>query len=715
MKAALLAMLCACRSQAAVPEVPPDNQVWLSDAQMTAAGVRVEVAADKELPRTLSLTGKVAFDDMHVTHVYSPVTGRIARVLAKPGAHIARGTPLVAIMSPDVGGAFADVVKAQADLQASEADFRREQRLSTEDATSKRSLEAAQDAFRRASAEYARSEQRAAQLSAGNVNMITQEYVLRAPIEGDVITRTATPGAEVAGQYSGGTAPELFTIGDIKDVWVTADVPEAEIARVKLGQPVEVKVVAYPGRLFRGKVEQIAATVDPVLRTARIRCELANADEALKPEMFATVDVLEAPEHRIVVPRDAVVAVNEATYVFVETGARTDGRHVFEREPVDVAPEREGVIPVTRGIRAGDRIVVDGSISRDQPNDEVWPSPQQLAAANITTAKVEQRAVDDAVAIGARLAFDDTKIAHVFSPVNGRVTRVIAQLGQRVTVGSPLAAITSPDLATFLSDVAKADADRVQAGHEVQRQRELVDAGVGAKRDLETAEAAERKAVAEYDRAKQLAQLLKSSNYDAVNQEYILRSPIAGEVLARHVGPGLEVQGQYANGGSSSNVLELFTIGDSDPLWVIGEVYELDLARVREGDDITIEYGGKTTHGTVDWISDVLDPTSHTAKVRCVIANPQHLLRPEMYARAEIHVPGGAALGVPRNALLRVDGATYVFVRTGERKPDGGVVFERRRVKANLDSAATWVPVTSGLKPDEVVAVDHSVLLLGML
>ncbi|HEY1815592.1 MAG TPA: efflux RND transporter periplasmic adaptor subunit [Kofleriaceae bacterium] len=710
--------LAACGGASGARETQPDDEVWLSPQQMAKAAIRVAEAQAKPIAQAIRVAGRIAFDGLHATHVFSPVTGRVTRVLAKPGDRVVKGAPLVAILSPDVGTAFSDTVKAQADLQASQLDYEREQRLLREDATSQRSFEAAQDAYRRATAEYERAKQRASLLRSGATSSVTQEYILRSFIDGEVIARSASPGVEVAGQYSGGNAIELFTVGDIKRVWVYADIQDVDAPVVHAGDAVEIRVVAYPGRVFHGTIDLVASTVDPVLRTVRVRCSLANDGEELKPEMFATVSIVQPPQDVIAVPHDGVVAINEATYVYVESGMRPDGRLVFKRRAVTAGDERDGLIPILDGVSAGERVVIEGSVSPEQPNDEVWPTQKQLDEGHITTAKVGRKDIDDAVSIGARLAFDDTRISHVFSPVNGRITRVLAQPGQHVTKGTPLVAITSPDLGSYLADVAKADADHTQAQHEYQRQEELYDAGVGAKRDLEAADDALRKAEAELQRAEQLTELLAPQDYDTVTQEYLLRSPIAGEVISRHATPGLEVQGQYANGGSSSNVAELFTIGDLGKLWVLGDVYELDLPRITEGDDVTIRvsaYPGKEIHGRVDWVADVLDPVQHTAKVRCIIDNPDRLLKPEMYERVDIQVPGKDMVVVPRAALMRVDGETIAFVETGEKKPDGGVVFKRRKVIARLDDNAPLVPITSGLAVGETVAVEHSLMLLGML
>jgi len=288
-----------------------------------------------------------------------------------------------------------------------------------------------------------------------------------------------------------------------------------------------------------------------------------------------------------------------------------------------------------------------------------------------------------------------------------------------VMKGTPQLAISSPEVGQFVADVVKAEAALVAAEHEYQRQKDLYSFAApvhaGTLKDLETAEDNWRKAKAELDRARQKTQLLKAGSVDVVNQEYVLRSPIAGEVIARMANPGLEVQGQYAIGG---NVAELFTIGETDKLWVLGDVYEMDRPHINEGDEVSLKVGAypdKSFRGVVDWVADVLDPVLHTAKVRCVIDNPEHLLKPEMYESLRISVPGKHILAIPRQALIRLDNETVVFVATGQRRPDGTVVFKRRKVVANEVIEGDLVPVLGGLKDGEIVAVDHSVLLLGML
>jgi cobalt-zinc-cadmium efflux system membrane fusion protein len=698
---------------------PPEDEVWLSQDQIDIAGIRIAEASEKELPRALSVGGKVDFDDLRVTHVFSPVAGRVTRVLARPGQRLDKGDPLMVVISPDVGEAFADLVKAQADLLSSEAEFHRQARLFEERATARREFEASDDDFRKARAEYDRAQKKASMLRSGELNVVTQEYTLKSFIDGEVIARNVNPGIEVQGQYSGGSPNELFTIGDIKKVWVFADVPDRDLPNVQPGNDVEIQVIAWPGRIFRGKVDWISSEVDPDLRTGRIRSVIANEDEALKPEMLATVSILQPPVRRLAVPADVVVRLNESTFVFVESGRLQDGRRIFKRRRVIAGSERAGLVPILDGIKAGERVVTEGVVSLQKPRDEVWVTSRQLDDAHITVAIVQEHDVQNGIALGGRLAFDDLRVSHVFSPVNGRITSVLARLGQRVERGSPLLAISSPDVGQFASDVLKAEADLTAAQHEYKRQKELYSyaPGVhaGTLTDLESAEANWRKARAELDRARQKTQLLESGTVDRVSQDFILRSPIEGEVVARMANPGLEIQGQYSNG---NNVVELFTIGNTDKLWVLGDVYEMDRPHINEGDEVTLRVAAwpdKIFHGSVDWVSDVLDPELHTARVRCIIDNSEHLLRPEMYESLRVEVPAKRTLAIPREALLRVGRETVVFVATGKVRPDGAIIFKRRTVAANEEVTGDLIPVRNGLAAGETIAVEHSILLLGML
>jgi cobalt-zinc-cadmium efflux system membrane fusion protein len=342
------------------------------------------------------------------------------------------------------------------------------------------------------------------------------------------------------------------------------------------------------------------------------------------------------------------------------------------------------------------------------PAGQVWLTPQQVKDAQIEVQTVALQDVDDTILTSGRVALEDVRSAHVFSPVTGRVARIAAELGQRVKKGDSLAVIESPDIGNVASDVAKADADLIAAEHDYKRRKDLFEQKAGSAADLETAEDNWRKARAESERARQKAFLLRAGNVDAVSQTYTLASPIEGEVLMRNINPGIEVQGQYGGGTAQ----ELFTIGELDKVWVLADLYEMDLARVHVGSPAVVtvvSYKDKTFSGQVDWVSGMLDPATRTAKVRCTFDNPDRLLRPEMYATMQISVDQKKALAIPRSALLRLGEYKVVFVELGET--DGRVRFERVPVDVDEGEASQWLEVKHGIDAGQRVVVSGAILL----
>ena len=358
----------ACRSAPASPieARPQGGEVWLSSQQLRDARVSVAAVEARTGGDTLRAAGRIAFDDLMVAHVFSPVTGKVTRILADPGQPVRKGAPLATIQSPDVGIALSDLGKARADLQAADHDFHRQMELYQAHAGSQRDYEAAEDNFEKARAEMERARQKVRLFREGTADAVTQEFTLRAPIDGDVIARNVNPGAEVQGQYAGGTAVELFTVGKLDRLWVVADIFEMDLGRVKLGAQVSIQAVAYPEQTFVGTVDWISDTLDPLSRTARIRCAIPNRDHRLKPEMYVTalIGVAEAGPV-LALPRTAVLRMADQNIVFVADGDTVDRRHRFLRRVVELDEQgHDGgdVVAILRGLSPGELVVTSGSI-----------------------------------------------------------------------------------------------------------------------------------------------------------------------------------------------------------------------------------------------------------------------------------------------------------------------------------------------------------------
>jgi cobalt-zinc-cadmium efflux system membrane fusion protein len=321
----------------------------------------VSAVGEQPFDDAVVTSGHVSLDDLRSGHVFSPVSGRVVRIAAQLGQRVKKGEPLAVIESPDVGNAVSDLNKAQADLIAAEHDYRRKKDLSAQQAASAADVENAEDNYRRAKAEIERARLKTALLRAGNVDAVSQTYTLVSPLDGEVLLRNISPGVEVQGQYSGGSAQELFTIGEVDKVWVFGDLYEVDLGRVQVGAPAVVSVVTYPGKQLRGQVDWVSGMLDPSTRTARVRCTFDNPGGLLRPEMYATVQIAVAQKRALAIPRDAVVRLGEYRVVFLGLGER-EGHVEFERTPVDVEEIGSGPwVAVTHGLTAGQRVVVRGA------------------------------------------------------------------------------------------------------------------------------------------------------------------------------------------------------------------------------------------------------------------------------------------------------------------------------------------------------------------
>jgi membrane fusion protein, heavy metal efflux system len=352
----------ACRHPATeAPALqPPENQVWLPPEQ--ASGLRLAIIRTQDVQDMLRVGGRVTFDDLRISHVFSPVTGRVVKLLAGPGDRLQKGAPLALISSPDIGSAWSDVVKARADLDASQREYQRQKELYEAHAGPLRDLEAAESAYKKAKAELERAESKARLLRTGPEKG-GEDYVLRAPIEGEVVARNANPGMEVQGQYSGGTSVELYTVGELDQVLVMGDLHEQEMSAVKVGVDVEVRVVSAPDHVFPGKVDWVSPSLDPTTHTAKVRIRVANLERQLKAEMYATVSIPLMLPPSVALPRGALLHLGDQTVVFVALGESPDRRLRFERRRVQVQEDVSGdLYPVLGGLNAGETVVVEGAL-----------------------------------------------------------------------------------------------------------------------------------------------------------------------------------------------------------------------------------------------------------------------------------------------------------------------------------------------------------------
>ena len=351
--------------------MPPDIAVATGEQmqQITVAQV-----TERTLEVERETTGKVAFNEERMTPVFTPYAGRVLEVSASKGAVVQSGQPLLTIESPDLVAAQNDLAAARSDenkariaLDAAQKVAERARSLHEREALATKDLQLAEadlsrakDELRRAEAAVKFVESRLALfgkdaghlIETSNSSGPDRRVVIRAPINGTIIERKVGKG-----QYVKSDNPDpLFMISDLSTVWVIADVFESYLAKIHVGQSVEITVPAYPERRFPARVSFINPTVDNETRTIHVRCSVPNPGGFLKPDMFARINIGTAsPQPVAVVPTGAIFTKGADSFVFVEESPKRFRRH-------QVKPGRaiDNVTIIEEGLRSGERVATRG-------------------------------------------------------------------------------------------------------------------------------------------------------------------------------------------------------------------------------------------------------------------------------------------------------------------------------------------------------------------
>ena len=324
--------------------------------------------------------GQIAFNEDASTVVLTPFSGRVTRLIARIGDDVKRGDPLFEIDSPEVVQAQTDLIaalhgveKAKAQLSLTQRTLDRQTALLKDKATSQREVDQAHNDFAAAESDLAtangtlmaaRNRLRViVGRDASEVERVERErsvnplITINAPIDGTIIARKVGPG-----QYVRSDAGDpLYSIADLSTMWLKANVPESEIANVRVGQEIEVKVTAIPDRVFKARISAIGAASDAATRRIVVRSEIPNPDRLLRSEMFASFKITIGSSAALpVVPVEAIVRDGEQASVWVEREPQ-----VFRRRKVTRGLESNGRVQVLDGIAAGEQVVGRGAIFVD--------------------------------------------------------------------------------------------------------------------------------------------------------------------------------------------------------------------------------------------------------------------------------------------------------------------------------------------------------------
>ncbi len=335
-----------------------DTPTVFSVPAQQMAHVQVVQVETTNLPQVLRLPGSVEYNLFATTPVITQVGGPVTRVLVFPGEHVQMGQPMMEVTSPDYAQMRDNYIKARDSFELAQKYDRRAQDLYTHNAIALRALEQAQSTEVQAQADLTAAWQTLKVIGLTNPQQVLKttvspEIPLLAPVSGEVVERTVSPGQVV---QAGST--QCFTISNMHTVWVLANVYQNVLSYIHLGEPVVIQTDAYPTQ-FHGRISYVAPAMDPTTRTLQVRIVTDNPGQLLKKDMYVTVIVRAGVIRGALTVPNAAVLRNAENQPFVYVAA---GPRQFARRLVDIGPTEGGETQIVSGLEAGERVMGDGSL-----------------------------------------------------------------------------------------------------------------------------------------------------------------------------------------------------------------------------------------------------------------------------------------------------------------------------------------------------------------
>jgi membrane fusion protein, heavy metal efflux system len=364
----------------------PPGTYALTEQMEQRAGITVQPVARRSLASPALFSSTIEAPSNNSGVVTAPVAGIVTRVLADVGQSVKRGQILAYISSPDLGDAQAANLTAKAKVQEAQAqiqltrgrvalalaDFEREKSLNQKGISALRDVQVSQGRYDVTLSELAAAKTllsaaqsnvaaSKARLSAFRVDggAISSELALRSPVSGTITIRAIQPGQSVSpvSTTTGGMHEHLFDVSNLDEVWAMLEVPQAEVASLHLGAPVQFTSEVAPGKTFKGRVIRLGEHFDAQARTVAVRAAIANPQGTLKPGMLVLAQAMAGESKAVLaIPSAAVQQVDGKNVVFVRIQP-----HTYRIKTVVLGEHSSNHVEVKSGVNANDQVVTDGS------------------------------------------------------------------------------------------------------------------------------------------------------------------------------------------------------------------------------------------------------------------------------------------------------------------------------------------------------------------
>lgn len=337
---------CTKKEEAAKAE---NTKLELSE--QTKGELSLAPAVIENVQNTLVLTGKVMPFEERQVKVSPLVDGIIEKLSANLGDYVHKGQLLAIVRSTDVADLESQTISSKSDLLSAQKSLQVQQDLFKAGLASEKDVTLAENELLKAKGML----QRANDVS-GIYGVKNSLYTLKTPISGYIVEKNSNISDKMA--YHEGETGSFFTIADLSDVQIVANVYESDIAKIKLGFPVKVTLIAYPDKVFTGKIDKIINALDPQTRTMSVRINLKNQGNELKPEMFAKITVdFNQNKKMVSIPAEAVIFDKNKNYVIVYK----DAKNVAARE-VQIAQTTNGKSYIFKGLEEGEQVMLKNQL-----------------------------------------------------------------------------------------------------------------------------------------------------------------------------------------------------------------------------------------------------------------------------------------------------------------------------------------------------------------
>jgi cobalt-zinc-cadmium efflux system membrane fusion protein len=315
-----------------------------------ASKLEIDTVKISQLTDAITLTGKVAFNDDNVVPVYPMVSGNIQEIKVMLGDYVNAGQVLAVIKSTEMAGYSNDLVNAESNVKVTKKNLDATQDMFNSGLTSQKDLLTAEAGYEQAKSALSRVN-KVLKINGGNTN---GDFTVKAPISGFIVQKLATNNMVIRTDNN----TSLFTISDLKNVWIIANVYESNISLVHTGDDVDITTLSYPNKIFKGKVDKIMNVLDPANKVMKVRVVLPNENYLLKPEMFANVTVNNKENKKVLsIPSTALIFDHSQYFILVYKSNKD-----IQIVPVEVINTVGNKTYLAGGVQEGDKIIASQAL-----------------------------------------------------------------------------------------------------------------------------------------------------------------------------------------------------------------------------------------------------------------------------------------------------------------------------------------------------------------